>query len=103
MKIEAHLEAIYTPSEEVVFRGIEGEFIIVPLTSGIGDTEDAIFTLNETGRAIWERLDGQRSLRAVVAGLAAEYEAPSEEIEADVVGLVQELARRKMIAPVAGV
>jgi hypothetical protein len=106
MEAKIELDAIYTPSEDVVFRDIEGELIIVPLTWEVGGAEeeaDAIFTLNEWGRAIWERLDGQRSLRAVVAGLAAEYEAPSEEIEADVVGLVQELARRKMIAPVAGV
>ena len=70
MEARIELDAIYTPSEDVVFRDIEGELIIVPLTWGVGGTEDeadAIFTLNEAGRAIWERLDGQRSLRAVVA------------------------------------
>ena len=97
------LDAIYTPSEDVVFRDIEGELIIVPLTWGVGgmeDEQDAIFTLNEWGRAVWERLDGQRSLRAVAADLAAEYEAPLEEIEADVVGLVGELASQRMLAQV---
>ena len=103
--VEAKIEidAIYTPSEDVVFRDIEGELIIVPLTWGVGGTEDeadAIFTLNETGRAIWERLDGQRSLRAVVADLAAEYEAAEGGIEADVLGLVGELVRRRMLARV---
>jgi hypothetical protein len=29
--------AIYTPSEDVAAREIEGEFIIVPLAAGIGN------------------------------------------------------------------
>jgi hypothetical protein len=100
MEAKVTLDATYVPSEDVVFRDIEGELIIVPLTWGVGgaeDEQDAIFTLNETGRAIWDRLDSQRSLRAVVADLAAEYEAPSEDIEADVLGLVAELVSRKIL------
>ena len=101
MEAEVTLNTIYTPSEDAVFRDIEGGIVIVPLTWGVGgaeDEQDAIFTLNEAGRAIWDRLDGQRSLRAVAADLAAEYEAPSEEIEADVLGLVGELVSRGMLA-----
>ena len=30
------------------------------LVAGIGDMEDELFTLNETGKAIRERLDGHR-------------------------------------------
>ena len=100
MKTKIDLDAIYTPSEDVVFRDIEGELIIVPLTSrvgGIEDEEDAIFTLNETGRAIWDRLDGQRSLRDVVEELSAEYESPTGKIEGDVTGLVTELLKRHML------
>ena len=106
MEAQVALDNIYVPSEDVVFRDIEGELIIVPLTWGVGGTEDetdAIFTLNETGRAIWDRLDGRRSLRDVVGELSAEFQAPEGEIEADVLGLVEELARRKMVVPMAGV
>ena len=94
------LNAIYVPSDDVVFRTIEGEPIIVPLTSGIGDTEDALFTLNMTGQAIWEQLDGRRSLGGVVAELCAEYDAPTEEIEVDVLGLVAELVKRSMLVEI---
>jgi len=100
METKIELDATYVPSEDVVFRDIEGELIIVPLTWGVGGAEDetdAIFTLNEWGRALWDRLDGQRSLRAVAADLAAEYEAPAGEIEADVLGLVGELVNRRML------
>ena len=88
MKANVTLDTIYTPSEDVVAREIEGEIIIVPLVAGMGDTDDELFTLNETGKAIWERLDGQRSLQDVVGELAAEFESDEGEIETDVLGLV---------------
>lgn len=103
MEAKVTLDGVYILSEDIVAREIEGELIIVPLTWGVGGTEDeqdAIFTLNEAGRAVWERLGGQRNLRAVAADLAAEYEAPSEEIEADVLGLVGELVNRRMLVEI---
>lgn len=78
-------------------RNIEDELIIVPLTFGIGDMEEEIYTLNETGRAIWEKLDGQKSLREVIEALKTEFEAAPEEIDGDVLGLVGELLKRRMV------
>lgn len=91
---------IYAPSEDVVAREIEGELIIVPLVAGIGDLEDELFTLNETGKAIWDRLDGKRSLAEVTAILADEYTSEPGEIEQDVLGLVEELEKRRMLVEV---
>jgi len=93
-------DSVYAVSDDVVAREIEGEIIIVPLVAGIGDLEDELFTLNETGKAIWDRLDGRRSLNDVIAELAAEYQAPPGEIETDVLGLVQELTRRRIVVEV---
>jgi hypothetical protein len=97
---QTRIDAIYTPSEDVVAREIEGEFIIVPLAAGIGDMEDELYCLNDSGVAIWKRLDGKRSLRDVAADLAGEYAAELGEIEQDVLGLVEELASRKMLVEV---
>ena len=96
--MNVNMEAVYIPSLDVVAREIEGELIIVPLASRMGDQDDELYTLNDTGRAIWSRLDGQRSLAAIVAELAQEYAAEPGEIEADVRGLVSELLRRRMLA-----
>ena len=98
--ITMQMNAIYHPSDDIVAREIEGELIIVPLAAGIGDLEDELFTLNDTGRAIWARLDGQTSLGQIAAALASEYDAPQGEIERDVLGLVQELARRRILVEV---
>jgi hypothetical protein len=91
------MEAVYVPSDDVVARVIEGELIIVPLLAGIGDMEDELYTLNDTGKAIWDRLDGQRNLRGIVESLAQDFQAPASEIERDVLGLVEELLRRRML------
>lgn len=97
------LDRIYIPSEDVVAREIEGELIIVPLVSGIGDMEDELYALNDTGKAIWYKLDGRTTLRSVAAALAEEYEAPASEIERDLFGLVGELLRRRILVETTGV
>lgn len=101
MEITPKLDAVYAPSEDIVARDIEGELIIVPLVAGIGDMEDELFTMNETGKAIWDRLDGKKKLKDVLGELSAEFEAPEGEIEQDLIGLVDELVRRKILVAVA--
>lgn len=100
MQILVTADSICDRSEDVVAREIQGELIIIPLTAGVGDMEDEFYSLNETGRAIWSRLDGARTLRDISSDLAAEYDAPAGEIERDVVGLVTELVRRGILAVV---
>lgn len=97
MADEIALEGVYAHSDEVVSREIEGETIIVPLTSGIGDMEDELYTLNGTGRAVWSRLDGVKSLAEIAAELRKEFEAPAGAIENDVKGLAAELLKRRMV------
>jgi len=91
-------EDIYAPSEEIVARDIEGELIIVPLTSGVGDMEDELFTLNDTGKAIWKKLDGKKSVDEIISELSEDYQAESGEIENDVTGLLEELLKRKILS-----
>lgn len=97
MPNKTRLDAVFAPSPDVVAREIEGEMIIVPITAGIGGIEDALFTLNETGREIWVRLDGKCSLKDIVVELAADYDAGVDEIGVDVLGLVEELTARGML------
>jgi len=102
MKQKVNFNSVYIPSEDVVAREIEGELIIVPLTAGIGDMEDELYTMNETGRAIWAGLDGKNTVKTVIAGLTERFQAPAEEIEQDVVGLLEELLKRKMVVEQPG-
>lgn len=91
------LERIFTHSEDIVAREIDGEFIIVPISAGTSDLEDELFSLNETGQAIYNLVDGTKTIAQVIEIMVSEYEAAPGEIEQDVVQLVDELVRRKIV------
>jgi len=88
---------VFSRSADVVAREIEGELILIPIAAGGGDIEESLFTLNETGRAIWDLLDGRRSLAEIASSLQSEYEDRDQGIQEDVLGLVSELAARRMV------
>lgn len=93
-------DAVYAHSEDVVAREIQGVLVIVPITSGIGDLEEELFTLNDTGKSIWDMLDGHRTVNDIAKELASEYETESEELTVDVAGLLEELAARRLVVVV---
>ncbi len=101
MESKPKIDAVYAPSEDVVFRIVEDEPIIVPLGAGVGDMEDALFTLNETGHAIWDKLDGMKTLEQLIEALTIDFEDVSrKEIETDVLGFVEELLKRGMLVEI---
>ena len=77
------LDAVYAQDDNMVFRRIGEEVILVPIRRQTADLE-AVYTLNETGAAIWELLDGQRTLSGVRDALVEAFKVPSEEAEADI-------------------
>lgn len=91
------LNGIYVKSSDIVAREIEGELILVPLVEGIGDLEEELFTLNTTGRAIWDGLDGNKTVQSIIEDLLQVYEVTNEELEEDVTGLMTELLKRKVV------
>jgi len=97
MEQSVNLNKAYARSEDVVAREIQGDFIIIPVTSGIADMEDELFSLNESGKAIWEKLDGKKLLKDIVKELTVEFEASDQQIEKDVVGITGELLKRRML------
>lgn len=95
---EVSPQTVCVPSEDVVAREIEGEMIIVPLTSGIGDADDALFTLNVTGQAIWHKLDGTRTLAQVADELVQEFHVPRDQAEEETVGFCGEMVRQGILS-----
>lgn len=91
------LEDVIVPSEKVVAREIEGELIIVPLEGGVADFNDALYTLNETGRRIWDQLTPQTSLKMICDRLAEEFNAPMEKIQNEVLTLIQKLTEMEIV------
>ena len=86
-----HLDGVYRASLGVVARSIDGELLIVPVQAGIGSRDDELYALNDTGAAVWSKLDGARSLQCIIAELAVEYHADEGVVQGDVLQLVDEL------------
>lgn len=101
MERRVTLDDVYIVSKDIVVRKVEGKIIIIPLASGTSDTENELYTLNPTGQAVWQRLDGRKSLKKVVTELAAEFNSPTGEIERDVVGIVKKLLKKGMLVEVS--
>lgn len=90
------MNSIIKKSENIVFRKIGDEYVLVPLSESVADVE-SIFTLNETGAAVWEKIDGRKNLRDIIAEMQAEYEAENLLIEKDVTAFVNEMITAKLL------
>ena len=82
----ANLAARFRVNEpDVVAESIDGEVIIINLNSG------AYYSSLGTGGAIWQALAANHSIDETLDLLAAHYERPRAEIEADVTQFVAHL------------
>ena len=90
------LDSVPVKSENVVFRKIEKEYILVPIVASAADVE-SIFNLNETGAAVWERIDGRKSIKDIVDEIQAEYDVEGKRLERDVISFVDEMTEAKLI------
>jgi len=55
------------------------------------------YSLNEIGGRVWDLCDGNHSVSQVVAALAGEYDVPNQVLETDVLELLEEFHRGKLI------
>jgi hypothetical protein len=78
-------------SPDVVFRDLEGEAVILDLSSG------RYFGLNAVGTRIWTLLDAATPIERIVQTIAEEYDADAGQIGRDVKALIDELASRGLI------
>ena len=64
---------------------IDDEVVVMRLDSG------EFFSLSGTGAAIWRLIDGTRDRKALLASLAAAYQASEAEMAADVDDFIAQL------------
>lgn len=57
---------------------------------------------DEMAVEILQRIDGKRSVAQVIDVLAADFAAPRDEIAADVVAMLQDLADKGVVTPGSG-
>lgn len=72
--------------EGIVSQAAAEGIILLDVRSGM------YFEANEVGRRVWELCDGTRSVSEIAGVIEAEFEAPRDLIEADVLDIANELA-----------
>lgn len=77
-------------SEEVIYRCIADEHILVPVGAAAQEN-NGLIVLNEVGAQVWELLSQGKNLDEIVASIAAEYDAEESVIRKDVLELLQKL------------
>ncbi len=90
------LGRVFKKSDDIVFRKIGDEYLLVPIRQGVGDLE-SIYTLNETAALIWELLDGTAKGTEIRDKITEEFDVTPEQAETDLVYHLKELASIKAI------
>jgi len=82
--------AIYSKHQDYVQRDVAGECILVPIRRTLTDA-NSIYVLNETGAALWNRIDGQRSAQDIMADFCNEFEIETDQLVKDFTSLLDDL------------
>lgn len=83
----------------IVARRIAGETILVPARRRA--REMALFTLNEVGTFLWERLDGARDEAALASDVIGHFDVDAEQARADVATYLADLRAAELVCEVS--
>jgi hypothetical protein len=93
--------AIYAKHSDYVQRDVAGECILVPIRRTLTEA-NSIYVLNETGAALWNRIDGRRSVQNIVTDFCNEYEVTSDQLAKDFTSLLDDLLSIRAVEEVTG-
>jgi len=92
------LSSCFIKESDLVTRCVAGETIIVPVRAHVAEL-DSIFTLNEVGTLIWERIDGRTQVGQIAEAICRAYQIALEEAGKDVVEFLDCLETAGLIRP----
>jgi hypothetical protein len=93
--------SIYIKHSDYVQRDVAGECILVPIRRTLAEA-NSIYVLNETGAALWNRIDGRRMAQDIVAAFCGEYEVEPDQLAKDFTSLLDDLLSIRAIEEVTG-
>jgi len=78
-------------SDRVLKQEAEGSVVLLSIDSG------AYFALDVLGGRVWDFCTGDLTVREMASCLETDYDAPAATIEEDLVELLSDLAREKLV------
>ena len=90
--MSAILDQIVRVPDDVVFREMQGEAVILNLASS------SYFGLDTVRTRIWQLCEAHGSLRAVWEALQQEFDAPADALRSDLLIFVDDLLAKGLLA-----
>ncbi len=90
------LDSVIIRNEDVIFRKIEDEYVLVPMIASSDEVEH-IYNLNKVGADVWERINGKLTVGDIINDLISEYEATPEQITKDVLDFLNDIYGSKIV------
>ena len=75
----------------VLSQRVSGRLVLLDARSG------AYYSLDDVGARVWELCDGSRTVADAVATISGEYAADAATVETDVLTLLDDLVRERLI------
>jgi hypothetical protein len=79
-----------------LLKEVAGNFVVVPVGSNLVDFS-AMITINETGAFLWEHLQNETNIEALVEKLTKEYDIDKETARKDTEEFIKILAENNII------
>lgn len=92
----ANLDSVVSRSPSIVPRKTGKEYVLVPVTDNIADM-NSVYTLNETGAFLWEKIDGKRTVRDLIREMTNEYKIDKKTATRDVLWFIEDLSNYLII------
>jgi hypothetical protein len=91
---------IFSRSGDLVARTVGDETVLVPVRNSVGNL-DSVFTLTPVAARVWQLLDGEATVDAIVGRLCDEYEVERAVVDADVADLLETLEAANLVRGLA--
>lgn len=92
------MQNTYKRNENVVYRNIADEAVLVPIVNNIGDL-NCIYSLNATAALAWKEINGKNDFYSIMGKLLEEFSVEPAILEADLKELFLELESLGLIYP----
>jgi len=86
------LSIVLTKSPDAAYRTYDGQATIVL------PSRAQVSVLNEVGSAVWERIDGRRSLQEILDGIMEEFDITRDRALTDLEAFVADLRAQGMVS-----
>jgi len=86
-----NLKTLQKIKKGFVTREVGAELVLVPLTGNVSQMNE-LFTMNETGRFIWENINEDTTIEDLVEKMVEAFDVTPEIAEKDITGFLERMS-----------